>query len=82
MSLCLSPCFPVPADGELCPAGRHHQGLLHGLLLSRRQAARLALHPKPVWQRELAVLREVSCWSGQGALATQRPDCLGRSGTG
>lgn len=54
------------ADGELHAAGRHHQGLLHGLLLPRRQAAGLTLHPQPVRQWEPAGLGEVRLpgWAG------------------
>lgn len=55
-------------DGELHTARGHHQGLLHGLLLARCQAARLALHPQPLWQWESAGLGEVS-W------APPRPAC-------
>lgn len=60
------PRLPPAADGELHPAGRHHQGLLHGLLLSGRQAARFPLHPQPVWQWEPPGLREVSLRVGVG----------------
>lgn len=39
-------CFDWnPSDGELHPAHRHHQRLLHGVLLEGRQASRVALHP-------------------------------------
>lgn len=71
VSPCPSPCIPGPADGELHPAGRHHQGLLHGLLFPRCQAAGLALHPQPVWQWKPAGLGEVSPRAGQrGAQGT------------
>lgn len=58
-------------DGELHPASRHHQGLLYGVLLSRRQATRLALHSQPVWQREPEGHRRVSSpgWAEVGSLS-------------
>jgi len=46
-------------DGELHTADGDHQGLLHGLLLPGRQAARLALHQEPLQHGLPEALREV-----------------------
>ena len=55
-----SQVFCLLSAGSLHPAGCHHQGRVHGLLLPGRQDLAATLAAQPLWQRLFEVTRLVS----------------------